>query len=104
MMKNPDKNPGRTGFFAIGPDGGELYYIDLNRLTNSARVLDAILEISEKAWSSNALVGSLLKKIDTILQLQRNYCKDGVDQGDKSPKEIRDLVAINEKMMTDEAR
>ena len=50
------------------------YEVDLERMKNSAAVLDWIIQVSHKSWVKKDDLANLVYAIDDILKLQLNYC------------------------------
>lgn len=59
--------------------GPHSYAIDLERCTDSANVLDWILQIARKDWATDEVLAHLVRALDAIFDLQRTMCADGVD-------------------------
>lgn len=53
------------------------YYVDLERCTSSAEVLDWIIQISNKLWATPKLMVGLLHALDDVLNLQGTLCPGG---------------------------
>lgn len=64
--------PGESG------DGYD-YDIDLEKCTSSAEVLDWIAQVAQKSWVDDAALGSLVRKLDRLLDLQATLCGGGED-------------------------
>lgn len=73
------------------------YEIDLDKCSNSARVLDWIFQIAAKGWASSEILGDLVLALDECLGPQSNFCSFGADKGDKSVSEIKAIVKENER-------
>ena len=56
------------------------YEVDLEELEGSAAVLDWIVQVSKKTWPTPAVVGELVRSIDQVLDLQANYCGQGIER------------------------
>lgn len=63
------------------------YDIDLDRVTDSASLLDAIIHVSQKAWLSSADVGHFVRLVDGLLCPQEYVCSFGEDSTIK-PREV----------------
>lgn len=61
-------------------DGSWLYEVDLERVTTSASALDWIVQVSKKTWADPALVGHLVRALDTMLDLQGTRCSFGIER------------------------
>jgi hypothetical protein len=57
-----------------------LYEIDLDRVPDSAAVLDWIAQVSAKYWCTPERMGYLVQALDDILELQQNYCGWGLQR------------------------
>ena len=55
------------------------YGFDVSEKNTSARILDLILQISKKRWCSDVILSDLVRKLDGLLDLQRNVCPWGRD-------------------------
>lgn len=60
--------------------GVELYRIDLNRIRNSADMLDWIFQVSNKTWATARVVSGLLDAFEDIFSPQANLCPSGKDK------------------------
>ena len=56
------------------------YEVDLERMSNSATVLDWIAQVCGKIWCDAECAGHLVKAIDELLSLQSTCCGCGVDK------------------------
>jgi hypothetical protein len=56
------------------------YEIDLEGITDSAKMLDWIFQIRMKAWSTNDIVGDLISAFQDIFRPQGTLCGFGVDK------------------------
>ena len=54
------------------------YEIDLESITDSARMLDWIFQIRMKTWSTNNIVGDLINAFQDIFHPQGTLCGPGV--------------------------
>ena len=55
------------------------YEVDLEEMESTAAVLDWIVQVSKKTWATPAVVGELVRSIDQVLNLQANYCSQGIE-------------------------
>ena len=60
--------------------GGGVYPVDLERLTCSARMLDAITQVAGKSWATMECVGGLVHALDDIFRWQGTLCGGGRDR------------------------
>lgn len=67
----------------------EPYYVDLERLTSSAEVLDAVVQAGNRAGVQ--AVGHLVHALNDLLQFQENLCSGGASQS-LSKASLRALV------------
>jgi hypothetical protein len=56
------------------------YQIDLATCTDSANVLDWIVQVAHKLDATDAIVAGLVRALDDILQLQSNVCGWGTSK------------------------
>ena len=56
------------------------YEVDLEEMESSAAVLDWIVQVSNKTWATPVVVGELVRSIDRVLDLQANYCSQGIER------------------------
>lgn len=68
------------------------YQVDLERCDTSAQVLDWIIQVSEKRWATDELVGQVVRLLDRALRPQENLCSQGHEQG---PINVPALVKKN---------
>ena len=68
------------------------YCLDVTLMFNSAAILDMVVQVANKPWATNELVGTLIKFLDHLLHLQGNYCGGSVDGGHKNPESIYSLI------------
>lgn len=69
------------------------YEVDLERLTTSAEVLDAIAQVAGKGWpGGSAVVTGFVHALDDVLHLQHNLCSSGRSKR-LTRARIRELVA-----------
>lgn len=72
------------GIWTLNPNNACLetqngtYQIPVDEMTNSASILDRILQIQEKTWASSKDVGDLSKAFADILG--RGVCSRGIDK------------------------
>jgi len=92
MTISSERKPGQVGCWISDQNGRRLFFIGADGLASSAAVLDTILEISRQRLYPDEAIGNFVRKLDSLLRLRENFCKGGIDQGDKSPKEILDIV------------
>jgi hypothetical protein len=55
----------------------EDYEVNVTDMTNSAKMLDWIFQVSNKAWCSREDAGHLLDALDNLLDPQANLCSFG---------------------------
>jgi len=76
-------------FELIGPD---VYAIDLDTCTDSAEVLDWIVQIAHKRWATDHVLAQLIVAFDALLDLQGTICPSGINQC-VNPRKIVTLEA-----------
>lgn len=54
------------------------YGIYLDECNNSAQILDWIIQVSQKSWATNDVVGELVRALDDILGIQGHFCGSGL--------------------------
>ena len=64
--------------------------VDLDRCTTSAEVLDWILQIRHKTWTTDQDVADLVHALDDVLRPQAKLCSWGVERG---PIDVKAVVA-----------
>lgn len=72
-------------------DGVDLYQVDLERCTTSARVLDWIAQVRGKAWADVGALAGLVRALDDVIDLQATLCSFGEDSP-RTPAVLRSLV------------
>ena len=72
-------------------DGGEWYEIELCTFTDSAAILDWILQVTSKTWMPAQGMADLLKAINDIFCPQQNYCSWGKNRK-RDPTEVAQWV------------
>jgi hypothetical protein len=79
------------------PEQSPDYYVDLRRITDSAKALDWIVQLSTKSWVTEQDLGFLVKALDYILGFQQRYCGGGFDKTvDPVPLILRYEKAVSE--------
>ena len=58
---------------------GENYEIDLETMTNSAKILVWIFQIQAKVWATPQVVYDLIEAIRALIHPQGNVCSFGID-------------------------
>ena len=53
------------------------YDVRLSECNSSAQILDWIIQIAEKTWATNDVIGELVRALDDILGIQGNFCGGG---------------------------
>ena len=53
------------------------YWIELNRCTSSAEVLDAVMHSSRHCWADDATLAGLVRALDDVLNPISNLCGGG---------------------------
>ena len=74
------------------------YWINLSDCTDSASVLDWIVQLSEKTWMSDAALGQLVRALDDLFHLQGTVCGFGVDHK-MDPRAIVEASRANAETM-----
>jgi hypothetical protein len=71
----------------------EHYRVDLERIDDSAQMLDWIFQLRMKGWSTNEIMGDLLTAFQDIFRPQSTLCGGGashtIDAKDFLQKKIR---------------
>lgn len=62
------------------------YYVDLDRCTTSAGMLDWIMQINNKRWASPKIMQGLLNVVRKVVDPQRNLCAGGTECALKATK------------------
>jgi len=73
---------GRNALFCYDPEGktdNPVYWIDLEKLDCSARVLEKIFDVSNKNWVTADVLANLIWALEDIFDPQRNICAGGTD-------------------------
>jgi hypothetical protein len=60
--------------------GSNVYPIDLERFTSSAKMLDTVMQVAGKTWATNDCVAGLVRALDYLLQPQGTLCSCGQDK------------------------
>jgi len=58
----------------------DVYEIDLERIRDSASMLDWIFQVQAKRWATPAVMNDLLAAFQAIFDPQRNLCSWGQDR------------------------
>ncbi|MGP5586667.1 hypothetical protein ACTXO0_07735 [Glutamicibacter ardleyensis] len=82
-----------TGCLVFQDNG---YEVPLLEMTDSARVLDWVIQISKKVWADDAVIAGLVVGIDRFLNLQGTLCSAGVSKK-ISNNEIRVVLGFPQK-------
>lgn len=69
---------------------GGYYEIDLETITDSAKMLDIIFQVQGKSWATESVLYDLLRALITLLNPQRNLCPGGWNETTISPAGIID--------------
>jgi len=67
------------------------YEVDLRECTDSAKILDWILQVECRPWATPEVVAGLVSAIDDLLKPQRNMCSMGTSTA-ITKKDIRAAV------------
>ena len=57
-----------------GRPNGTPYEVPLDKMPDSAAVLDLIAQVAQKPWVTPHILGDLVLLVDAVLGLQDNYC------------------------------
>jgi hypothetical protein len=74
--------------------GHWLYEIDLERCATAAAVLDWIMQVAGKAWTTDAITGALVRALDDLLDPQTRLCRMAMN-GERG-EDVAELVRANE--------
>jgi hypothetical protein len=67
-------------FYPIhGPVERGGYVIDLERFTSSASMLDTIIQVAKKTWTSDACVAGLVWALQDLFEPQETLCGNGAN-------------------------
>jgi hypothetical protein len=77
-------------------ESGNLY-VDLEKCSTSAQMLDWVFQFASKRWATNQAIGDLVLLLNQLLHPQSNLCSGGVESGrlptgPKLRKLIRDKI------------
>ncbi|MFZ0912802.1 MAG: hypothetical protein WBQ76_00700 [Candidatus Korobacteraceae bacterium] len=61
-------------------EGGRKRAINLNEITDSAKMLDWIFQFRMKGWATNDIMGDLLSAFRDIYKPQQTLCSEGKDK------------------------
>ena len=70
-----------TAALTLYIEGRWTYEVDLERCRTSAQVLDWIMQVASKQWSTDAIVASLVRAINDLLAPQATLCSFGIERG-----------------------
>lgn len=68
-------------------DGGQLiheetgYWVDFERMSSSAELLDWIYQLADKAWVTPEVLYHFIQATNFIVRPQANLCSSGVERG-----------------------
>lgn len=65
------------------------YDVDLDKCSTSAGVLDWIMQVEGKAWSTDHILAEFVREIRRVLSPQSTLCTNGQEQG---PIDIKKLL------------
>ena len=66
---------------------GTDYEVYLDECNNSAQILDWIIQVSQKSWTTASVIGELVRAMDDILGIQGHFCGSGISH-EANSKEI----------------
>jgi hypothetical protein len=69
------------------------FEVDLERMTNPARMLDAIFQFSTKVWAPREAVGDLVEALKDLLNPQSTLCSWGKAKNLDATKHLEELTA-----------
>ena len=75
-------------------DGVKVYGINLDRCGTCAELLDWIVQLSHKEWLPDDVFRGLVLKLDSLLNIQGNYCPGGRDGGRIKVRELLNRADI----------
>jgi len=71
---------------------GTDYEVYLDECNNSAQILDWIIQVSQKSWATNDVIGELVRALDDILNIQGHFCGSGISHEANSKEIAQDYV------------
>lgn len=81
----------KEGFLTF-PDNG--YEVNLLEHTDSAKVLDTIIQISKKTWADDAAIAGLVMAFNRIFDPQAHLCSGGANRK-VTKEEIARAIGVN---------
>jgi hypothetical protein len=68
--------------------GRATYPVDLEELTDPAKALDMIMQVTNKVWATTADVGNLVRAINELLSPQATLCSFGRSKRIRSVRKV----------------
>lgn len=65
------------------------YEVDLERCKTSAQMLDWIMQVAMKAWTTNEIIAGLVLALRSYLRPQATLCSFGAERG---PINVREML------------
>jgi len=88
----------QNALFCYEPEGkyeNPVFWIDLEKLSSSATVLNHVFEVVNKKWANAEVLANLLWALEDIFNPQRNICTGGTDQTFNAETYLENLQDIN---------
>ena len=86
-------NPDNLTLQLLSEHGRLKYEVDLEQCRTAAETLDWIAQIAGKKWTTDRIVGGLVRELDYRLSLQGNLCGGGKEGGPIEVPKILERVA-----------
>lgn len=68
------------------------YFVDLEQMTDSAKILDWIFQVRSKSWATSEVLTGFIDALQTLLHPQESFCSFG---SNKIIKSVRDIIEFN---------
>jgi hypothetical protein len=81
-----------TFTLVLNGEGEGDYEIDLESITDSAAMLDWIIQLRIKTWATNDIIGDLLSAFEDIFQPQDTLCGGGHNKTIDPSKYLKELL------------
>lgn len=69
----------KGNFYCTHPDSGE-YWIAMDRLTDSPKMLDFIAQLANKSWVTSDILGDFVRLTNEVINYQGSLCGSGVGE------------------------
>jgi len=86
---------------AIYYDGPHDFWFPLAQVNNSTEVLDWVVQLHERSWTTPEDIGNLVAALDDIFDLQNNMCGCGIDHRFNAKEHVTKLFPASNEVPPD---